>query len=392
MPDDLKFMQRALALADQGVGLASPNPTVGCVIVKQGKVVGEGFHDYDRLDHAEIIALRQAGEKAAGATVYVTLEPCSHHGRTPPCANALITAAVARVVIATLDPNPKVAGRGAELLQAAGIEVTTGLLEREARCLNDAFAKFITTGRPFVLLKSAISLDGRIAPPRGTLPPGQRMRLTGAAAHARVQSMRHAADAIVTGIGTVLADDALLTDRSGLPRRRPLLRVVLDSQLRIPLDSALVRSAKDDLLVCYHHAPTGDAPETAEKIQKLQDSGVRLLQIPSRGGLVSPAAVFRHLGELQMTSVLIEAGAQLATHVISAGTIDAVALFVAPIFMGANAIPLFVAKLPRPVQLQQLHAETIPPDTLLTGYVRNPWEPKGNAAAASLAAVIPFAG
>jgi diaminohydroxyphosphoribosylaminopyrimidine deaminase/5-amino-6-(5-phosphoribosylamino)uracil reductase len=383
MPDDIKFMQRALALADQGVGLASPNPTVGCVICKNGRVVGEGFHDYDRLDHAEIVALRQAGEKAAGATVYVTLEPCSHHGRTPPCATALIKAGVTKVVVATLDPNPKVAGRGVELLQAAGIAVETGLLEREARCLNDAFAKFITTGRPFVLLKSAISLDGRIAPPRGTLPPGQRMRLTGPAAHHRVQMMRHAADAIVTGIGTVLADDALLTDRSGLPRRRPLLRVVLDSQLRIPLDSALVRSAKDDLLVCYHHAPE----EKEEKIAQLRDSGVRLLQITSRGGLVSPAAVFRHLGELQLPNVLIEAGAQLATHVIAAGTIDAVALFVAPIFMGANAIPLFVAKLPHPVQLQQLHTENIPPDTLLTGYVRNPWEPKGESKSAT---VLPF--
>jgi diaminohydroxyphosphoribosylaminopyrimidine deaminase/5-amino-6-(5-phosphoribosylamino)uracil reductase len=388
MPDDLKFMQRALALADQGVGLASPNPTVGCVIVKNGKVVGEGFHDYDRLDHAEIVALRQAGEKSAGATIYVNLEPCSHYGRTPPCANALIAAGVSRVVIATLDPNPKVAGRGAELLQAAGITVETGMLEAEARRLNDAFAKFITTGRPFVLLKSAISLDGRIAPPRGTLPPGQRMRVTGPAAHARVQLFRHAADAIVTGIGTVLADDALLTDRSGLPRRRPLLRVVLDSQLRIPLDSALVRSANHDLLVCYHHAP----PEKEVKVAELREKGVRLLQIPSRGGLVSPAAVFRHLGELEMPSILIEAGAQLATHVISAGTIDAVALFVAPIFMGANAIPLFVAKLPHPVQLQQLQTETLPPDTLLTGYVRNPWDLKGTAAASSLAAVIPFAG
>jgi len=385
MPDDLKFMQRALALAEQGIGLASPNPTVGCVIVKNGKIVGEGFHNYDKLDHAEIVALRQAGDRAVGATVYVTLEPCAHHGRTAPCANALVHAQVARVIASTVDPNPKVAGLGLAMLQAGGIAVETGLLEAPARRLNDAFAKFITTGRPFVLLKSAISLDGRIAPPRGTLSPGERMRLTGEAAHARVQLMRHAADAIVTGIGTVLADDALLTDRSGLPRRRPLLRVVLDSQLRIPLDSALVRSANQDVLVCYHHV----TEETEHKIAQLQKKGVQLLHIPSRGGLVSPAAAFKRLGELQMPTVLIEAGAQLATHVISSSSIDAVALFVAPIFMGANAIPLFVAKLPHPVRLEHMQSEIIPPDTLLTGYLRNPWEAK---AAAKSASVLAFPG
>jgi diaminohydroxyphosphoribosylaminopyrimidine deaminase/5-amino-6-(5-phosphoribosylamino)uracil reductase len=360
-------MERALSLAAGGAALSSPNPTVGCVLVKDGRVVGEGFHEYDKLDHAEIVALRQAGDDARGATAYVTLEPCSHTGRTGPCTSALISTGVARVVVATADPNPLVSGRGIQLLRDAGITVDVGLLQPQARKLNDAFARYITTQHPFVLLKYAASLDGRIAPARGTLPPGERFRVTGSLAHARVHRMRNTADAILTGIGTVLADDALLTDRSGLPRRRPLLRVVLDSHLRLPLESKLVGSACDgSLLVCYHHAPQ-------EKIDRLQQSGVRLLKIESRGGLVSPATVLRHLATEQITSVLVEAGAQLATHMLSGATVDALALFVAPIVLGASAIPMFVSKLPDPLRLQNMTAESIGPDTLLTGYLRDPW-------------------
>lgn len=360
-------MQRALALAAKGAALASPNPTVGCVVVKDGNVVGEGFHQHDKLDHAEVVALRNAGDGARGATAYVTLEPCSHVGRTGPCADALIAAGIARVVAATVDPNPKVSGEGLRRLRAAGIVVETGLLQDEARRLNDAFAKYITTGRPFVLLKSATSLDGRIAPAKGTLPPGERFRVTSRPAHERVHQMRNAADAILTGIGTVMADDALLTDRSGLPRRRPLLRVVLDSHLRLPAYSKLVQSSREaDVLVCYDHGP-------AEKVKRLQDAGVRLLQIRSRGGMVPAAAVLQHLGQQQITSVLVEAGAQLTTHMLSAGVVDALALFVAPILLGANAIPLFVSKLPTHMQLQNISAEKVGDDTLLFGYLRNPW-------------------
>ncbi len=362
-------MQRALALAESAQALTSPNPTVGCVLVKDGKVIGEGFHEYEKLDHAEVVALRQAGDAARGATAYVTLEPCSHTGRTGPCTNALIAAGVSRVVVATVDPNPRVSGRGIQQLRDAGITVEVGLLSAPARRLNDAFAKFITTRQPFVLLKYAASLDGRIAPARGTLPPGERFHVTGKEAHARVHRMRNASDAILTGIGTVLADDALLPDRSGLPRRRPLLRVVLDSHLRLPLHSKLVGSAKDgNVLVCYHHAPQ-------EKIQRLQERGVCLLQIESRGGLVSPATVLKHLADREITSVLVEAGAQLATHMLSGGTVDAIAAFIAPIVMGAAAIPLFVSKLPQPMRLQHMAAESVGPDTLLTSYLRNPWPP-----------------
>jgi diaminohydroxyphosphoribosylaminopyrimidine deaminase/5-amino-6-(5-phosphoribosylamino)uracil reductase len=368
--EDILHMQRALALAANAVALTSPNPTVGCVLVKDGEVIGEGHHEYDLLDHAEVMALRQAGSAARGATAYVTLEPCSHTGRTGPCTQALIAAGVSRVVIATQDPNPLVRGKGIEQLRAAGIPVDVGVMQQQARKLNDAFAKYITTQQPFVLLKYASSLDGRIAPARGTLAPGERFHVTGKLAHARVHRMRNGSDAILTGIGTVLADDALLTDRSGMPRRRPLLRVVLDSHLRLPLESKLVRSTElGPVLVCYHHA-------SPEKVARLEQAGVQLLRIESNGGMVSPASVLRHLGQQQITSVLVEAGAQLATYMLSGGnlsTVDAVAAFIAPIVMGASAIPLFVSKLGMPLRLRQVASEAVGEDTLLTGYVRDPW-------------------
>src|SRR5690242_1100339 len=215
---DQDWMQHALALAREGVGLASPNPTVGCVLVRDGAIVGQGFHRYADRDHAETVALKQAGAKARGATAYVTLEPCSHHGRTGPCAPALLNAGLSRVFAATVDPNPAVAGRAIALLRDNGVNVETGLLESEARELNDAFAHYIRHRTPFVSLKIAATLDGAIAPAPATHRNRTSFPITGAAANARVQELRHANDAIITGIGTVLADDPLLTDRSGRPR------------------------------------------------------------------------------------------------------------------------------------------------------------------------------
>src|SRR5580704_3855795 len=272
-------MQRALKLATETVALASPNPQVGCVLTQSppdggaAKIIGEGAHIYDLYDHAEIVALKQAAEhhhSTKGATAYVTLEPCSHHGRTAPCANALIAAGIARCVIATLDPNPLVSGQGIQKLRAANIEVALGVLEQPARDLNDTFAHFIQHRTPFVTLKAALSADGKLAPPPAARYPNQPFWLTGPAARQEVQVLRHFSDAVLTGIGTVLADDPQLTDRSGLlgpntlPRRRPLLRVILDSQLRIPLSSQLVRSADngedsghtDLLILCSKTAPS----------------------------------------------------------------------------------------------------------------------------------------
>src|SRR3984885_13676086 len=243
---DDKWMELALGQAEQSVGLASPNPAVGCVLVRGDSVVGEGFHEFERRDHAEIVALKRAGLQARGATAYVTLEPCSHHGRTGPCADALIAAGITRCVIATQDPNPQVSGQGIAKLRAANIEVTLGVLEQQARDLNDAFAHFIQHRTPFVTLKAALSVDGKLAPPPASRYPNQPHWLTGPAARYEVQLLRHDADAVLTGIGTVLADDPQLTDRSGmqnpdrsgilaptrsgnpnaLPRGRSLLRVI----------------------------------------------------------------------------------------------------------------------------------------------------------------------
>ncbi len=259
-------MKRALKLAAETTALASPNPQVGCILTQTPangeapKIIGEGAHLYANRDHAEIVALKQAAQRGfstIGATAYVTLEPCAHHGRTGPCADALIAAGIRRCVVATQDPNPQVSGQGIAKLRAAGIEVTVGVLQQQARDFNDAFAHFIQHRTPFVTLKAALSVDGKLAPPPASRLPNQPHWLTGPAARYEVQLLRHASDAILTGIGTVLADDPRLTDRSGmqnpahsgllgpnnLPRRRPLLRVILDSQLRIPLTSQLVRSA-----------------------------------------------------------------------------------------------------------------------------------------------------
>jgi diaminohydroxyphosphoribosylaminopyrimidine deaminase/5-amino-6-(5-phosphoribosylamino)uracil reductase len=373
---DFRFMARALDLATRGIGVASPNPTVGCVLVKDGAVIGEGFHSYDLLDHAEIVALRQAGFAASGATAYVTLEPCAHHGRTPPCSDALIAAGVSRVVVATEDPNPKVSGKGLTKLRAAGVNVEVGLLATKARTLNDSFAKFVTTGVPFVTLKLALSLDACIAPPPGTLPTGQRLQLTGYAACERVQQFRHANDAVVTGIGTILADDPLLTDRSGLPRRRPLLRVILDSHLRFPLTSRLVQSADGDVLVfCCDPIPA--------HARALEDRGVRILSTPpASDGCVSLPHVLRALSAEQIQSVLLESGAALARCFLASSSpalasasgagplIDKLALFYAPVLLGDSALR-FVA--PAHSSLQHVTVEPMDDDLLITGYLNDPW-------------------
>ncbi len=225
-------MEHALDLARKGVGLASPNPTVGCVIVKDGAILGEGFHQYDWKDHAEIVALKQAGERARGATLYATLEPCNHTGRTGPCTEAIIAVGISRVVAAMEDPNPKTHGNGFGRLRAAGIEVESGLLEEEAQKLNEGFSHWITARKPFVTLKSALTLDGQLALPQSRKNK-KREWITSEESRAEVHRMRHASDALLTGIGTILADDPLLTDRSGLPRRRRLLRVILDTHLRL---------------------------------------------------------------------------------------------------------------------------------------------------------------
>jgi diaminohydroxyphosphoribosylaminopyrimidine deaminase / 5-amino-6-(5-phosphoribosylamino)uracil reductase len=329
---DIRFMQRALELARKGVGLASPNPTVGCVIVNNGQVVGEGFHQYDWRNHAEIVALGTAGERARGATAYVTLEPCNITGRTGPCTEALTKAGIARVVAATQDPNPKVAGRGLDALRAAGIVVDSGVCEAEAQRLNEGFACWIRSGRPFVTLKSAMTLDGQLALANQNRSK-KREWITSEESRAEVQLMRHASDALLTGIGTILTDDPLLTDRSGLPRRRRLVRVVLDAGLRLSPKARMVKSADEDLLVF-----TATSLKS-KKAVRLQDAGVELLRVPAKQGMLELKKVLRELGERQILNVLLEAGPRLNGAALSARLVDRLFLFYAPKLAGHAKVP-----------------------------------------------------
>jgi diaminohydroxyphosphoribosylaminopyrimidine deaminase/5-amino-6-(5-phosphoribosylamino)uracil reductase len=339
MPDahDIRFMQHALDLARKGISLASPNPTVGCVIVKDGAIVGEGFHQYDWRDHAEIVALKQAREKAAGATLYVTLEPCNHTGRTGPCSDAIVAAGIARVVAAMEDPNPKTQGTGFARLRAAGIEVEAAVLESDAQQLNEGFICWITTHKPFVTLKSALTLDGQLALPKSRANK-RHAWITGEESRAEVHRMRHASDAVLTGIGTILADDPLLTDRSGLSRRRRLLRVVLDSKLRLSTKSRIVATADDDLLVF-----TATALKSA-KAKNLQDAGVELVHAKSRAGKLDLRAVIDELARRDILSVLLESGPKLNAAALSAKLVNKLVLFYASKLAGQFTVP-FAARL-----------------------------------------------
>lgn len=386
---DREWMERALALAARSVGLASPNPCVGCVLVRtdsgRDQVVGEGWHEYDRKDHAEIAALRQAGSLAQRATAYVTLEPCSHQGRTGPCADALIAAGVSRVVAATRDPNPAVSGRGIEKLRAAGVEVEVGLLEQAARRQNDAFARHIQSGLPLVDLKIASSLDGRIARARSAPGDGAPAWITGEESRAEVHRMRHAADVLLTGIGTVLADDPLLTDRSGLPRRRPLLRVVLDSTLRLPPESQLARTANNDLAVFFTEA---DAAAQC----RLQAAGVRLVKLASEGRSVPLLQALRYLGREGFSSVLAEGGSRLNAALLEQGLVDRLTIFYAPVLLGPDAMPMLdCASSAQEFAWQSEHLtwRQHGRDAAFQALLRDPWGPAAHVDAQEISAPAP---
>jgi diaminohydroxyphosphoribosylaminopyrimidine deaminase/5-amino-6-(5-phosphoribosylamino)uracil reductase len=389
---DDRFLQRALDLARHAVGLASPNPTVGCVLAHGEIVIGEGAHLYDARDHAEIAALKQAAaldHNVHGATAYVTLEPCAHHGRTGPCADALVAAHIARCVVATVDPNPLVSGQGLAKLRAANIEVLlldpAHPLAQQAHHLNDAFAFFIQHHRPFVTLKAALSVDGKLAPPPSTRTSTTPHWVTGTAARADAQLLRHASDAILTGIGTVLADNPSLTDRTGLPRRRPLLRIVLDSALRMPLDSTLVTTAalqsqsSDLLILCS--ADTTHAPAARESALRARNADV--LRIPTAANHLDLRAAFAALTERNILSVLVEAGSSLNGSLLRANLADKLVLYYAEHELGLDAIP-FAANFDSPYALQQRLTQTtraafpsdLTPnaeDIRITGYLHDPW-------------------
>ena len=363
-------MQHALALARKGTGLASPNPMVGCVIVREGQIVGEGFHQYEWRDHAEIVALKSAGEKARGATLYVTLEPCNHVGRTGPCTEAIIAAGVQRVVAAMDDPNPVNSGRGFERLRAIGVDVFTGVCEEEARRLNEPFACWIQTKKPFVTLKSALTLDGQLALPHSAKETrksaGKRHDwITSEESRAEVHRMRHASDALLTGIGTILADDPLLTDRSGLPRRRRLLRVVLDSKLRLSPKSRIVKTSDDDLLVITA------VPVASTKARKLQNAGVEVLHAKTKHGRIDLSAVLAELGRREILSLLLEAGPTINGAALAAGIVHKLFLFYAPKVAGDNRVPFALA--PRLIlpPLRNVRMQQFGPDIAVEAYLQD---------------------
>jgi diaminohydroxyphosphoribosylaminopyrimidine deaminase/5-amino-6-(5-phosphoribosylamino)uracil reductase len=385
LPADERGLRRALELASDAAAFASPNPTVGCVLMRSETVLGEGAHFYDNFDHAEIAALkhaRAAGHDLHGATACVTLEPCVHHGRTGPCSDALIAAGISRCVVATFDPNPLVRGEGLARMSAAGIEVLVAPTDSEfavrARRLNDAFAFAIQHERPFVTLKAAVSADGKLAPAAGQRTATAPHWLTGSAAREDVQRLRHASDAILTGIGTVLADDPELTDRTGLPRRRPLLRVVMDPELRIPLESKLVRSVtaegKKDLLVFC------DEVADEERESELRACGVEVHRLPRRDGRLDLRVALDVLnGHYHVRSVLMEAGSSLNGSLLHDQLVDKVVLYFAEQELGESAIPFAGGTSPYLVQqrLSSVERMTFPnvdaEDVRISGYLHDPW-------------------
>jgi diaminohydroxyphosphoribosylaminopyrimidine deaminase / 5-amino-6-(5-phosphoribosylamino)uracil reductase len=380
---DKQFLQQALDLARQGIGLASPNPCVGAVIVSaQGSVVGCGSHTYQGVKHAEVLAIEQARGNTRGATLYINLEPCSHQGRTAPCVDAILAAGIARVVVAMEDPNPLASGRGLERLRRAGIVVSAGILQPEARALNEAFAKYIRSHIPLITLKAAMTLDGKIAPPSSESQNPTALGasaahagwITSELARAHVQELRHQHDAILVGVGTIIADDPLLTDRSTRARRRLLLRIILDSRLRLPLESRVVKTAQDDVLVLCSIAES-------KKRQELLQRGVRVEQIPraTRDGHPDLAAVVERLGELEITSLMIEGGAMVNWAALDSGVVDKVFLYYAPkILAGTGSVPFALgtgfARMSDAALVKSIRLHRFGEDFAVEGYLKDPYD------------------
>ncbi|WP_415893207.1 bifunctional diaminohydroxyphosphoribosylaminopyrimidine deaminase/5-amino-6-(5-phosphoribosylamino)uracil reductase RibD [Neptuniibacter sp. PT8_73] len=360
---DREYMARAIQLAKEGLYTTQPNPRVGCVLVKQGSIVGEGFHYRAGEGHAEVNALRAAGEEAKGATAYVTLEPCSHYGRTPPCSEALIKAGVTRVVAAMVDPNPQVAGRGMTMLREAGIEATSGLLEESARALNPGFIKRMETGLPFVRVKSAISLDGRTA-----MASGESKWITGPAARGDVQKLRAQSSVILTGIGSILQDDSALTVREAqldLPNvadvvQKQPLRVVLDSRLQMPLTASILKQPGRTLIVTC-------SDDTIA--HKLKDAGAEVLVMPAENGRVALLPLLRWLAsEEQCNDLLVETGSVLAGAFVEQKLADELHVYMAMKLLGSQAKPLFelpLTKMSEQVELQMLDSRMLGDDLKL---------------------------
>lgn len=364
---DSEMMRHALHLANQGQALVSPGPLVGCVIASpEGQVVGEGFYVYEKLKHAETYALEQARERAKGAIAYVSLEPHAHHGRTAPCTDALIKAGIARVVAPIEDPNPKVSGKGFAHLRSAGLEVSVGLLSREAEKLNEKYLHFMRTGRPFVHLKLASSLDGKIA-----TRTGDSRWITGAESRAQVHELRHEYDAILIGAGTARADDPVLTDRSQKERRRPLVRVVLDEKLELSVESKLVQFADESPVLIF--AGKAVSSSTSELTSPVMPRGVEVIRDAANGRDL--AMILDELGKREIQSLLVEGGANVAGKFLDAGLVDKISFFIAPKIIGGRDAPgtiggRGVEKLAEGIELQDVKVTQRGQDVEFTGYPR----------------------
>jgi len=360
---DITFLRRALELAAAGRGLVSPNPLVGCVIVSaDGQIVGEGTYTLDGVIHAEAIALEQAGERARGGTAYVSLEPHDHHSKTPPCTEALINAGIRRVVCPIEDPNPLVSGRGFEHLRSAGVEVSVGLLATEGGRLNEKFITWHRSRRPFVHLKLAMSLDGRIS-----VDSSVSTALSGEDARARVQELRHEHDAILVGGNTATVDDPSLTDRSGKERRRPLVRVVLDNRLQLPVDSTLAVTTSDAPTIVFTNS------RDHEKADRLRSQGVDVVELEMGGRDL--AVVLEELRKREIQSVLVEGGTEIAGAFVDARLVDKITFIAAPLIIGGREAPTAIGgmgaeSLAGTLKLDDIEVTVLGRDLEITSYVR----------------------
>lgn len=362
---EIKYMERALELAAKGIGYTNPNPLVGAVIVKNGKIIGEGYHEVCGSNHAEVNAFKNATEDVRGATMYVTLEPCSHYGKTPPCANAIVQKGIKKVVIGLKDPNPLVAGRGIQILKDNNIEVITGVMEKEGRKLNEIFLKYITTKVPFCILKTAMTLDGKIA-----AYTGDSKWITNEFSRKYVHQLRHRVSGIMVGIGTILADDPLLNTRLDTGNGSDPTRIIVDSNTRIPLEAKVLHmESKAKTIIA--------ATELADKnkIKALEDIGAEIIITPLKNNRVDLTYLMKVLGERGIDSVLLEGGSELNYSAIEEGIVDKVNSFIAPKIIGGRGAKTPIggvgkAVMKEAIEIKDIQIHSFGDDVMLEGYVK----------------------
>ncbi len=368
--DDIFYMQLALDLAKKGIGFASPNPLVGAVVVKDGEIVAKGYHRKAGGAHAEVNAIKNAGELAAGATLFVNLEPCNHTGRTPPCTRSIVAAGIRRIVAAMPDPNPDVEGEGIAYLRDKGLDVSLGICEEDARKLNEAFIKYVKTKRPFVTVKCAMTLDGRIA-----TKSGDSKWITGEQARSFVHEMRHASDAVMVGVNTVKKDNPRLTTRLGDVKGADPTRVILDTHLTIPEDAVILQLESDSVTIVITGAGDSDAAKI-EKQSRLEQKGALVLQSPLQNGRLVWDPLMARLGGMGITSLMIEGGSRVIGSALRAGIVDKIVFFYAPRVLGGDdGYPVTQGPGPdtidQSLKIKDMRVRTFGQDIMIEGYVDN---------------------